>query len=116
DCDTRAVTFTAALTADTTAIAGATRPVIVPLATQGEWGDGIFKILSTGAGSTIHGLSTDYAIWRANSVSAGNAAAKFSTFSKAASRVLPRGGAGEIKFYVSSATFEDLNNDSMEFR
>ncbi len=112
DSSTRTLTLTGEAT-DIDAIADT--DVIVPHGANGNWFNGIDKIL-TNTG-TLFGIDgSTYNAWLAGSYAAGGAALTMAKLTGAAARATTRSGMRDLEAYVSTYTWTDLNNDHAALR
>ena len=81
-----------------------------------EWFTGLEGILKNSG--TFAGVSaTTYPLWRANEVDVGGSAKlTMSKVQEAAALIVPRGGLGDLKLYVSVDTWRTLNDDIVALR
>lgn len=87
---------------------------IVPRGAKGEWFAGLETILAN-AGSLFGISAATYPLWKANSLAVGGALT-MAKVQKAAAKIVPRAGLGELTCYVSTPTWSNLNNDIVGMR
>lgn len=109
---TRTVTLTGAA-ADLTAVAAL--DVFVPFGAKGNWFLGVHEqAKNTGL---MFGIDAAvYSLWKGNTYPAGSAAATMAKFTNAVIPPVTRGGMGKVTFFISTATWSDLNNDHAALR
>lgn len=89
--------------------------VIVPFGAQGNWAAGLDKIC-TNTGTLFNISAATYGQWKANSVSAGSAAATFAVITQAGIAIMNRCGMMDVDVLISTSTWADLNNNTVALR
>ncbi|MEM1415523.1 MAG: hypothetical protein AAGH15_11510 [Myxococcota bacterium] len=89
--------------------------VVLPFGAVGNWFNGLDALVpSTGV---LHGIDgAVYSLWRGNTRDNAGGAASLAILTSAAARTVVRSGATNLKAYVSTYTWTDLNNDSAAIR
>jgi hypothetical protein len=87
-----------------------------PLGADGVWMKGLSLIVGHTSGSLFGVNATNRTLWRGNSLANGSVPVGFSTFEKAASKTLPRGGLGKRVVLLGHQSWSDLNIDSLGYR
>ena len=88
---------------------------ILPYKAYGEWFLGLHSIAANqGLMFGIDGAN--FSLWKGNIYDAGSAAATMAKFTKGVIGPVTRGGMGRICYFVSTATWADLNNDHAALR
>lgn len=112
DVDTRTITLALGVEAELDAIA--TGDVIIPFTADGNWFAGLDKIASNTG--TLFGIAgATYKSWLASSLAVGGALT-MAKVTSAASKSTVKSGMGKLCVYLSSFTWNDLNNDHASLR
>ena len=89
--------------------------VIIPFNADGNWFSGIDKI-ATNTGTLFGIAGATYKLWLASSVAAGGQALTMAKVTSGASKSVVKSGMGKLCVYLSTFTWNDLNNDHAALR
>ena len=112
DTETRTITMAGEAT-DIDAIAST--DLIRPAGATSNWFTGIDGILSN-TGSLFGIDAATYSLWKSGTYAAGGVALTMAKLTAAAAKSTVRGGMRDLKAYVSTYTWTDLNNDHAALR
>jgi len=88
--------------------------VVLPAGAKGEWFTGLETILKNDA--TLFNIDASvYSLWKANTHAVGGALT-MDHVQKAAEKIVPRAGLGDLSCYVSVPTWRKLNSDIVGMR
>lgn len=89
--------------------------VIIPFNADGNWFSGVDKIASNTG--TLFGIAgATYKLWLAGAVACGSAALTMAKVTTGGAKIAVKSGHGKVCVYMSSFTWNDLNNDHASLR
>jgi hypothetical protein len=116
DIPNRTVAVSGDNTSLTAIYSNRTDTFLKPLGADGVWMKGLSSIVGHTSGTLFGVNASNRTLWRGNSFDNGGVPVGFSTFEKAASKTLPRGGLGKRVVLLGHQSWADMNIDSLAYR